>query len=486
MKKSLQVFAFFVSTFILAIGSQVHGQVPCSLGLHQAFGEASKESPVVLNRLGTSPQFCEIPKHTAESAFTHLAKIHKRNARNSKNEIDTFLKALGYSGLKDPAFTVSKITPKLMPAGQIGWMGAYSKGHKYKWSVLGKEFETFKIVSIDGTCHAYIMKKCGNVFYQPVVPPPPPPPPPSPSPVAFCKPQTLNFVGKAKIQPSGVINTKKIFPVVASYNGISLCVGDLDVPVRLTYDITASGDVNYSKMVEVCDYGTGVATSINYNLPIDIKYNLGLSEVNVGEDGKMNLAVNKKQYKSLKKVYKICPNAVASTTQVNCVTDPAAGKTNIASEGSPSAMFGGGKPGECVKQTLNFSGSAKSEDVSSKISTQEVTLIGAYKKIGKLQKGETADKYMCLGTYSVPAKSCLQYALNGTSTYDQIIEVCDNGSIIPNEKISLPFSMKSSITKQEVMVGDYGKVYVSLTKKQYKKLGKVFKRCCSDGSKGKC
>lgn len=482
MKKSLQVFAFFVSTLILANGSQVFGQVPCSLGLQQAFGEASKESPVVLNRLGTSPQFGEIPKHTAESAFNHLAKVHKKNARNSKNEIDTFLKALGFSGFNDPAFNVSKITPKLMPAGQIGWMGAYSKGHKYKWSVLGKDFETFKIVSIDGTCHAYIMKKCGNVFYQPVVPPPPPPP----TPVAFCKPQTLNFVGKGKIQPSGVINAKKILPVVASFNGNSLCVGDLDVPVRLTYDITVSGDVNYSKIVEVCDYSTGVAASINYNLPIDIKYNLGLSEVNVGVDGKMKLAVNKKQYKSLKKVYKICPSAEASTSQDNCVLDPAAAKRNIATLGSPSAMVGGGKPGECVKQTLNFSGSAKSEDISSKITTQEVTLIGAYKKMGKLQKGETADKYMCLGTYSVPAKSCLQYALNGTSTYDQIIEVCDNGSINPNEKISLPFSMKSSITKQEVMVGDYGKVYMSLTKKQYKKLGKVFKRCCSDGSKGKC
>lgn len=482
MKKSLQVFAFFVSTLILANGSQVFGQVPCSLGLQQAFGEASKESPVVLNRLGTSPQFGEIPKHTAESAFNHLAKVHKKNARNSKNEIDTFLKALGFSGFNDPAFNVSKITPKLMPAGQIGWMGAYSKGHKYKWSVLGKDFETFKIVSIDGTCHAYIMKKCGNVFYQPVVPPPPPPP----TPVAFCKPQTLNFVGKGKIQPSGVINAKKILPVVASFNGNSLCVGDLDVPVRLTYDITVSGDVNYSKIVEVCDYSTGVAASLNYNLPIDIKYNLGLSEVNVGVDGKMNLAVNKKQYKSLKKVYKICPSAEASTSQDNCVLDPAAAKRNIATLGSPSAMVGGGKPGECVKQTLNFSGSAKSEDISSKITTQEVTLIGAYKKMGKLQKGETADKYMCLGTYSVPAKSCLQYALNGTSTYDQIIEVCDNGSINPNEKISLPFSMKSSITKQEVMVGDYGKVYMSLTKKQYKKLGKVFKRCCSDGSKGKC
>ncbi len=482
MKKNLQVFAFIVTTIILANGRQAIGQVPCSLGLYQTFGDASKQTPVVLNRLGTSPQFGEIPKHTAEAAFTHLAKVHKRNSRNSRNEIDTFLKALGYSGLKDPAFTVSKITPSHIPAGQIGWMGAYSKGHKYKWSVLGREFETFKITSIDGTCHAYIMKKCGNVFYQP---PPPPQPIEPEKPVAFCKPQTLNFIGKGKIQAGDVINTKKIFTAVASFNGNNLCVGDLDVPVRLTYDITASGDVNYSKMIEVCDYGNGVPATVNYNLPLEIKYKTGFSEVNVGEDGKMNLAVNKKQYKSLKKVYKICPNTVASSSTANCVTDPAL-KVNTASVASPSVMVGGGKPGECVKQTLSFTGSAKTEDVSSKITTQEVTLIGAYKKMGKLQKGETADKFMCLGTYSVPAKSCLQYAINGTSTYDQIIEVCDNGSVNPNEKITLPFSMKSNITKQEVMVGDYGKVYMSLTKKQYKKLSKAFKRCCSDGSKGKC
>ena len=63
-------------------------------------------------------------------------------------------------------------------------------------------------------------------------------------------------------------------------------------------------------------------------------------------------------------MYKICPTTVASSSAANCVTDPAL-KVNTASVASPSAMVGGGKPGECVKQTLSFSGSAKTEDVSS-------------------------------------------------------------------------------------------------------------------------
>jgi hypothetical protein len=110
-----------------------------------------------------------------------------------------------------------------------------------------------------------------------------------------------------------------------------------------------------------------------------------------------------------------------------------------------------------------------------------------YKKAGKLQKGETANKYLCLGSYNVPAKSSLQYALKGNSNLSHIIEVCDNGNVNPNESLNATMKLTNSFTKQETMIGDYGRIYRTLTKSEYKKLGKVFKRCCSDGSsKSKC
>ncbi len=492
MKKREGLLKFFVGAFtFLVISSNVSGQTPCSTGLHEVFGEKSSETPVVLERLGTSPQFGEIPKHTAEAAYNHLKKVHAKNLKGSKVEIDNFLKALGYQGFKDPGFSQSKIEPAVLPAGKTGWMGAYSKGHKYKWSVLGKDFETFKIISADGSCHAYIMKKCGNAFYDPgerCIPCTPCDPNVNDKtkcpPAVVCATQTLNFAGKGKIQAGDVINTTKNIPVVASYNGKNLCVGDYQVPVRLTYDMNASGEVNYAKTVKVCDYGQGVPSNASINLPVNLLYNVASSDVAVGENGKMIMAVNSKQFKTLKKVYKECP---ASESASSSVASNNTNKVNTKSEASPASVSGGGDGKNCVKQTLTLNGSAVTEDVSSKVGTNEVTMIGVYKKTGKLQKGETANKYKCLGTYSIPAKSSVNYSLKANSSLSQIIEVCDDGTVKPIEEVSVPMTLTNNFTKQEVVVGDYGRIYVPLSKSEYKKLGKSFSRCCSDGSsKSKC
>jgi hypothetical protein len=366
-------------------------------------------------------------------------------------------------------------------------MGAYSKGHQYKWSVLGRDFETFRIASKDGSCYAYIMKRCGNAFYDP-----------SPrdaaeaaalalksKPKTTCVTQTINFTGNGKIQAADVLNTTKNLPVVASYNGTNLCLGDFTVPVRLAYEMTASGEVNYAKTVQLCDYGNGVPAPSTISLPLNINFNLAGSDVSIGEDGKMTMVVNKLQYNALKKVYKVCPTDVAVAPQNKL---GAAKKVTTASEASPAAALGTAENGlNCVKQTLNITGNALTEDISSKSLSSEVTIIGVYKKEGKLQKGETANKYICLGSYNVPAKSSLQYSLKGNSSVSHIIEVCDNGSVNPNESLNAAMKLTNNVTKQETMIGDYGKIYKTLTKAEYNKLGKVFKRCCSDGSsKSKC
>ena len=470
---------------LLGLAYRSNAQAPCGMDAHAVFANSSSDVPVLLKKLGTSPQFGEISKHTSNGAYIHLRKVHAKDIRNSRSEIDDFLKGLGYSGFNDPEFGSNKITPEILPAGTIGWMGAYARGHKYRWSVLGRDFETFRIVSKDRSCFAFIMKKCGNAFYDPrareaaenaarslAV-----------SPQTKCVTQTINFKGKSQILASDVLNTTQNLPVVASFNGNNLCLGDFNVPVRVTYEMTAFGEIDYAKAVKVCDYGNGVSPSSTVNLPLALKYSLSNSDVSIGDDGKLVMAVNAQQFKVLKKVYKACPSS--SETSNSKTTELI--KVNTSSEGSTSSSVGETGTANCLKQTINLNGSATIKDVSTKIATNEVTLIGIYDKVGKLQKGETAKKYLCLGSYNVPTKSNLQYALNGTSTMKHIVEVCNNGNANQNENVSVPLKLKNDFGKQETMVGDYGKIYMPLTKVQYKKLNKRFKRCCSNGRIGsKC
>ncbi len=492
MKKRLSFIA--IQVFALLLGSlmfQAVGQTqkPCSAGLHEAFGPASDKKPVLLRRLGTSPQFGEIPKHTPESAYDHLKKVHSKNLKGSRKELDNFLTVLGYSGLNDPAFNVNKIIPAILPKGKIGWMGGYSRGHQYKWSILGNPFPTFKILSKDGSCHAYIMKKCGNAFYDPNENPPCEPCTPcdpnynDKTKCPTCLTQELTFAGTGSVKGGDVVNTTKTLPIVASYNGKSLCIGEQTVPVRLTYELAADGSVNYARSFQVCDYGVNAPS--NLNIPVLLSYNISETNVSLGENGgALNVPLTKKQFNKLKKLYPSCP---ATTTEASAAS-LVANKVSNLSEGSPAPALATNistNPLNCVKQTLSLTGSGQVSDVSAVATTPEVSIIGHYVKEGKLKKGETADKYRCLGSYSLPANSQIQYNLTGDSKIEHIIELCDTGNIKPNEAISVPMTLNSQFTKQDVMVGDYGKIYVPLTKKQYKSVSKVYSRCCSDGS-SKC
>lgn len=75
MKKRKGLFKILVGAFVATvIVVTASAQTPCSTGLHEVFGEKSTDAPVLLERLGTSPQFGEIPKHTADAAYTHLKR----------------------------------------------------------------------------------------------------------------------------------------------------------------------------------------------------------------------------------------------------------------------------------------------------------------------------------------------------------------------------------------------------------------------------
>ena len=208
-----------------------------------------------------------------------------------------------------------------------------------------------------------------------------------------------------------------------------------------------------------------------------------ISESNVTLGQALDVPLTKKQYKKMKKLYTECPAGTGeATTEASTLV---ANKVSNFSEASAAPALATNikvDPLNCVKQTLTLAGNGEVADASVNGGNQEVTLIGRYIKDGKLKKGETADKYRCLGTYNLPTNSQIAYNLTGNSKIEHIIDVCDTGNVNPNEAISVPMTLNTQFTKQDVMVGDFGKVYIPLTKKEYKRVSKLYSRCCGDGS----
>jgi hypothetical protein len=327
------------------------------------------------------------------------------------------------------------------------------------------------------------MKKCGNAFYIPtyitVTPDPI-------LPVITCKTQTINISGSGQVQSGDVMNTSKTMEIVAvsaSSKGKGLLLGSYPVSVRSTYDFSLKGDAQYSKTVEVCMEGSATPAPLNLTLPMNLNYKITKNEVNVGDGDKLYLNVTEAQFKALGKAYK--PINVTSTGASNLEVSGKKVSNSSAIE-STSASYGSGDT-KCADQKFNFIGKTEIKDGSLKSSNNDVTIIGVYKKTGKLDKGELADKYLCLGSFQVPVKSAYEFTTTGGSDVSKILRVCSkDGVALAYQNINIPVQMSYNFTKQDVMLGDYNKLYVSLTEKQYKALSKNYNRCCSDGGEGKC
>lgn len=466
----------------------------CDILPYSVFKGASKKKPVELKVLGTSPQFGEIPEHTGVSAYEHMKAIYSQNTKNSRVEIDKLFKALGYKGFSDPAISSSTFIPEIIPAGTYGWMGAYARGHKYAWSVLGNEFPTFKVYAKGSQCFIYIMKKCGNAFYVPSKYPVPVssyvPPVTTPvvvTPVMVCKTQTINITGIGQVSSGDVMTTSKTMEIVAvntaSGSTKGLLLGSYPVSVRSTYDFNVKGETQFSKTVEVCMEGNSAPAAMNISLPMNLNYKITKNDVLVGDGEKLYLNVTEDQFKALSKAYK----AVNVTTTAAPNLEVASKKvTSSTATESASTSFGGGET-KCADQKINFLGKTEIKDGSVKSATNDVTIIGVYKKTGKLDKGETPEKYLCLGSFQVPVKSAYEFTTSGGSDLSKILSVCTKDGVAPaDQNINVPVKMTYNFTKQDVSLGDYNKLYVSLTEKQYKALSKNYNRCCTEGGEGKC
>lgn len=492
--KSKLISVLTLAILLPLVGVAQLRDLKCDILPYSVFKGASKKKPVELKVLGTSPQFGEIPEHTGVSAYEHIKAIHSQNIKNSRVEIDKLFKALGYKGFNDPAISSSNFIPEIIPAGTYGWMGAYSRGHKYAWSRLGNDFQTFKVYAKNSDCFLYIMKKCGNAFYVPSKYPVPvslyQPPVVTPvvvAPVMVCKTQTINITGSGQISSGDVMNTSKTMEIVAvttsSKGTKGLLLGSYPVAIRSTYDFNVKSETQYTKTVEVCMEGSAAPAPMNLTLPMNLNYKITRNDVNVGDGDKLYLNVTDAQYKALSNAYKEVSVSTTASPNMEVVSKKVSSST--ATE-TTIGSFGSGET-KCADQKINFLGKTEIKDGSVKSATNDVTIIGVYKKTGKLDKGEMPEKYLCLGSFQVPVKSAYEFTTSGGSDLSKILRVCSKDGVSPaDQNINVPVNMTYNFTKQDVMLGDYNKLYVSLTEKQYKSLSKKYNRCCSDGKEGKC
>ncbi|AFK05360.1 hypothetical protein Emtol_4236 [Emticicia oligotrophica DSM 17448] len=464
----------------------------CDILPYSVFKGVSKKKPVELKVLGTSPQFGEVPEHTGASAYNHLRTVYSSNIKKSAKEIDKLFSALGYKGFNDPSITEKTFIPEIIPAGTVGWMGAYASGHKYAWSKLGNNFETFKIYAKGSQCFIYIMKKCGNAFYVPSsLPVPPnlyrPPVVAPPAPIMTCKTQNITISGSGEISSGDVVSMSKTMDIIAVNTNAKpskgILLGSYLVGVRSTYDFNVKGEVQYAKNVEVCMEGNASPAPMNLTLPMNLNYKITRNDVSIGDGEKLYLNVTEAQYKALSKAYKEVD--VTSTAAANLVVAPK--QVNVTNSSETMSAGSSSSETKCADQKINFLGKTEIKDGSLKSSTNDVTIIGVYKKTGKLANGETADKYLCLGSFQVPVKSAYEFTTSGGSDVSKIFRVCTKDGVSPaDQNINVPVKMTYNFTKQDVMIGDYNKLYVNLTEKQYKSLSKKYNRCCTEGGEGKC
>ena len=121
--KSKLISVLTLAFLLPMLGIAQQRDSPCNLLSYSIFKGDPGKTPIVLKRLGTSPQFGEIPKHTGVSAYNHLKAVYRKN-KGSRKEIDDLLKALGFTGFNDPSFSSKNLIPEILPTGTIGWMGA--------------------------------------------------------------------------------------------------------------------------------------------------------------------------------------------------------------------------------------------------------------------------------------------------------------------------------------------------------------------------
>lgn len=483
MKKSLLIVGLGMLLVFGGLKTSAQEVIQCIPDLEGFFHSGvTKSGPMIkLNRLGSNPQFGKIPSYTSQSAYNHL-KLAAKKSSSDAAELNRILRTLGYTGVNDPSFTEASITPEIIPAGATGYLGAGN--HKYQMASMGKDFQGFRIMAYNAPCYVNVMRNCGNIFYRSLR-----------DNADFmskygykeedkkveCETainQTITVNGTGKIGGGDHFTGASNVQLIAQYNGQSVCVGSVSVPTNVQYEYAVDGTTSAKEVVKVDNTDGNALSSENLSIPVNLSFGVKETVSSLGSNGNMIMNVTAKRFKRLKKLYGLCPSTATTATPATSLSDPT---SDMASATTNTTGTGNGVTG-LKRQTLYFDGAASNGMVASKEHNSTVTVVAHAKKSGKLTTGESADKYLCLGQHSVPGSSAIAFTSAGESHLTKALEICDATGNEPSDKaIALPIDLKSMITKQDMKVGNDGVVTIEITEKQYKKLGKRFSRCCSNG-----
>jgi hypothetical protein len=158
MKKGILLLLFTISTI-------AYGQPNCG-NPHRIFNVPANQTPKVVTKLGTDPQFpimCNLKD--ADQFYKNLQAVGE--IKGFKNEINSLFASIGYDqGVKDPRFTRDKVWAEDIPFGAIGMLG--DGQNKYIYSILAlpgqNKIKAWHVKAISG-CDLYFMNRCGNAFY---------------------------------------------------------------------------------------------------------------------------------------------------------------------------------------------------------------------------------------------------------------------------------------------------------------------------------
>lgn len=134
---------------------------------HRIFRVPGGKTPAVVTKLGTNPQFATLRHASGEGDIYNKMKALGNNAKY-RNEINSLLMSLGYTGVNDPAFDRSDVHAADVPFGAIGMLG--DGGHNYRYSMIAvpgqPTVKAWRIDAANDGCDLYVMSDCGNAFYH--------------------------------------------------------------------------------------------------------------------------------------------------------------------------------------------------------------------------------------------------------------------------------------------------------------------------------
>lgn len=138
-------------------------------GKHPVFNIPTNETPHIVPRLGSNPQFGTLRNYTTtEQVFRHLKRAYAQNHNGNAAELDRLWKAMGYSGFSDSRFTVDRVAMVYYEGGITGMLGA--GGHKYLYATIAPgspvPLKAYRIQAEGNNCDISIMETCGNAFFS--------------------------------------------------------------------------------------------------------------------------------------------------------------------------------------------------------------------------------------------------------------------------------------------------------------------------------